>query len=606
MKTSTIIRNPLLAAERGTVYKPRGNRLVFALAFPNTYHVGMSSLGFQMVYRLLNELPDVVCERVFLPDPEERERVANSRLGLTTIESNIPLRDVDVLGFSVYFELDYANVAAILRLAGLPPLARDRNEEHPLVVAGGPAMSINPEPLAEFVDVVAVGDGEELVPEIMARILELGLSRAGEVIDRGEMLKALAQVPGLYVPSLYRFEYDDEGRVAEIKALNGAPLPVKKRVTLDLGKYDVSSAIVTPNTEFGGMFLTEIARGCARGCRFCFAGYGYRPVRYRKTEEVHPLNAAKRGEPSKAVLEAGRVGLVGSSLSDNPWCPEIAAAFAELGLEVNVSSVRAETAKEELMQALGKGTQRTLTLAPEAATDRLRRVIKKPLKDEHLHRAIAAAVANGVTGIKLYFMIGLPTETEEDVEAICELCRSIMKEHGAKSGPGIRTLTVSVSPLVPKPFTPFQWHPMESRSALENKKRILESGLKNLRGVKLVVESVRLSELQALLARGDRRLGAVLLDVADSGGGWKSALRQHGVDLEHHLRRERGRDETFPWDVLDLGLNREMLWREYQLALRGLLTQNSQEPPAADDPKWMESSPELANSSKGTARNAQG
>ncbi|MGC8832842.1 MAG: radical SAM protein [Armatimonadota bacterium] len=583
MKTSTTIKNPLLAAERGTVYKPRGNKLVFALAFPNTYHVGMSSLGFQVVYRLLNELPDVVCERVFLPDPEERDRVANSRKGLTTLESGIPLREVDVLGFSVYFELDYANVAAVLRLAGLPPLARDRNEEHPLVVAGGPAVSINPEPLAEFVDVAAVGDGEELVPEMTARILKLGASCAGGVVDRKEMLKELAQVPGLYVPSLYRFEYDDEGRVANIEPLNGAPLPVKKRVTRDLSRYDVSSAIVTPNTEFGGMFLTEIARGCARGCRFCFAGYGYRPVRYRRTEDVHPLNTAKRGDPSKAVLGAARVGLVGSSLSDNPWCSEIAAAFAELGLEVNVSSVRAETAKEELMLALGKGMQRTLTLAPEAATDRLRRVIKKPLKDEHLHKAIASAAANGVTGIKLYFMIGLPTETEEDVEAICELCRRIMEEHSAKSGPGIRTLTVSVSPLVPKPFTPFQWHPMESRDALENKKRILEKGLKGLRGVKLVVESVRLSELQALLARGDRQLGAVLLDVADSGGSWKSALRRHGIDLEHHLRRERRRGEIFPWDVLDLGLDREMLWREYQLALRGLLTKDSPELTAVEN-----------------------
>ncbi|MGQ9699349.1 MAG: radical SAM protein [Armatimonadota bacterium] len=525
-----------------------------ALAYPNTYHVGMSSLGFQTVYAILNRLPYVACERVFLPSVS----LQSSPGELATLESGIPLRDADVLAFSVSFELDYPNVVEMLIRSGIPPLAKDRGDNCPLVVAGGPAMSINPEPLAEFLDAIAVGDGEELVVD-MAECL----SRT--YVSKRELLEALCEIPGMYVPALYTIAYDLDGRVSDIQAVGRAPLPVVRRVTRDLGRHDVSSAVVTPNTELGGMFLVEIARGCARACRFCFAGYGFRPVRYRKASEVHPLVEAEHGQVRETLSAADAVGLVGSSLSDSPWCTEITTRFRHLGFRVNVSSVRAETTDDQLMQALG-GVQRTLTLAPEAATERLRRVIRKPMSDEHLFSAVASALQAGVENIKLYFMIGLPTETEEDIEAISDLCRRLAFEFGKD----LHSLVVSASPLVPKPFTPFQWHPMDPRKALERKRRAIEHALKDVRCARVSAESARLSEIQALLARGDRRLSRVLLEYF-AHKDWGRALRETGTDLEFHLRRERTEHEVFPWYVVDLGLDRRMLWREYQLALRGLL-----------------------------------
>lgn len=553
-------RLELLGAEIGTIRKPRGGRVLFVLAYPNTYHVGMSSLGFQHVYGMLNRISNVVCERAFLPSSGSAQ--------IVTLESGIPLRDADVLAFSIAFELDYPNVVEMLVRAGMPALAKDRGAEWPLVLAGGPAMSINPEPLAEFVDAVAVGDGEELVQDIAECILRVGGDRQG-------LLKALSEVPGVYVPALYEFAYDAEGRVVGVYSPCGAPLPVKRRVIRDLGPWDVSSVVVTPNTEFGGIFLTEIARGCARACRFCFAGYGFRPVRYRRPSDVHPLVEAEQGSPRQVLAASSAVGLVGSSLSDSPWCAEIAARFGRLGFRVNVSSVRAETTDDRLLQAVS-GAQRTLTLAPEAATERLRRVIRKPMSDEHLFRAVSSALDAGVESIKLYFMIGLPTETVEDVEAIPELCRRLAEEFGREKGGRLRGLVLSVSPLVPKPFTPFQWHPMEPANVLERKRRLIERGLKDVRGAKVAVESVRLSEIQALLARGDRRLGHVLLEYCERKD-WGRALRETKTDPGFHLRRERAEDEVFPWDVIDLGLDKRMLWREYQMALRGLLRMHPKE-----------------------------
>lgn len=547
------------AFERGTIVKPHAGRLLFALAFPNTYKVGMSSLGFQVVYALLNGMEQVACERVFLPDQDDQPRIRQIR----TVESGTPVADADVVGFSVYFELDYANVLAMLELAGIPLRSADRDEGHPLVVAGGPAMMINPEPLAGFVDAVAVGDGEELVPELASRILEMGAEARG-VVPRRQLLQALADVEGVYVPSLYKPVYGGLG-VAEIRPVQGAPYPVRRRVTRDLGRYDVTSAIVTPNTEFGETLLTEVARGCARGCRFCFAGYGYRPVRYRRAEDVHPLVLARALGVEQALRGARRVGLVGSSLSDNPSCVQIAAAFADLGVEVSLSSVRAETMDRQLAEAIARSGQHHVTLAPEAATPRLRRVIRKPITDEQLHRAVDSAASAGIRDFKLYFLLGLPTETDEDAAAIADLALALMREHG------IRSVTVSLSPLVPKPSTPFQWHPMERAPVIEARRRLVERRLAGARGVKVQAGSVRLAEVQALLSRGDRRLAEVLEAVRRHAGDWRAAIREVGLDVDAHLRRERARDELFPWDVLDLGLDRETLWREYQLALRGLL-----------------------------------
>jgi radical SAM superfamily enzyme YgiQ (UPF0313 family) len=598
-------RRALLKDETGTIFKDHSEKIRIALVFPNTYEIGMSNLGFQTVYALFNQHPDVVCERAFLPEPDDAPEMERTGAGLTTMESGTLLRDMDIIAFSVSFELDYLNILNILELAGLPFTSEERTEGDPLVIAGGPAMYINPEPVAAFLDAVCVGDGEELVPELMEAIHQIAFD-SGEVVDRTDLLRKMMQIEGVYVPRFYRPVYAEDGTVDRMEAReDAAPLPVKRRITMNLGDYQVSSVIRTPNTEFSNTHLVEVSRGCARSCRFCFAGYGFRPVRYRKTEQVNELLAqgamanncdasvddptknpngpkthgSYRGHGTKRDPTYGdardtmaeqaddspfeKVGLIGSSLSDNPWTTEIAKGFAEKGYRLNASSLRAETTGEELTQVLGSGGQRMLTLAPEAGTERLRKIIKKPMKEEAIMQAVANACAAGIKQIKFYFMCGLPGELDDDVLGIADLCKRVLALHK------LDKLVISLNPFVPKPFTPFQWHPQETAKGFERKKKIVENAVKGLRGVAIRMESPRLSEIQAILSRGDRKVSDLLLSVHRHNGDWRQAIRDLEFDVDHHLRRERKREEFLPWDVLDLGLNKDYLWAEYQAGLAG-------------------------------------
>ncbi len=609
-------RRTLLAEEVGAIVKDPAGKIRIALVFPNTYELGMSNLGFQTVYRLFNDHPDVVCERAFLPEPEDLEELERKRDPLRSMETATPLRDFDVIAFSISFELDYLNVLKALDLAGLPLFSAERDETHPLIWAGGPAMYINPEPLAPFLDLVAVGDGEELVPELTLALHRAAFDSSVGVRDRNELLRELARVEGIYIPRFYEPEYDDAGRLLGMNRLEpDAPFPVKRRVTLNLGDYDISSVISTPNTEFSDTHLVEVSRGCARSCRFCFAGYGFRPVRYRKAEQVAELMAqgamanacdAATDDPTRnphgphthgglrghgvndedeesdsasddptygdardtmaeqvAGVKGVKIGLMGSSLSDNPWTTEIAKGFAAQGYRLNAASLRAETTDAELTQVLGASGQKMLTLAPEAGTQRLRKVIKKPMKDEAIMQAVANAVEGGIRRIKLYFMCGLPTETDEDILAIVALCQRILVEHR------LERLVISLNPFVPKPSTPFQWHPQETARGFERKKRLVEDAVKGRRDVQVRMESPRLSEIQAILSRGDRRVADLLARAHHLRGDWRQAIRDEEFDLEHHLRRVRDRDEYLPWDALDLGLSKAYLWAEYQAGLAG-------------------------------------
>jgi radical SAM superfamily enzyme YgiQ (UPF0313 family) len=541
----------ILADETGTIYKPHGARLRVALAFPNTYRLGMSNLGFQTVYRLFNEIPDVVCERVFLPEPEQIHEFQRTRTHLFSLESQMPLRDFDVVAFSMTFEPDSLHVLSILDLAGIHLNANERGDDEPLIIAGGPAATINPEPLSQFVDAFAIGEAEEMAAELTARMAtDLNQSRS-------ERIRSLASVPSIYVPSLYQAQYNSDGTIAGFTHEQGVPDRITKRVAQPLDDFDATAVIATPNTEFGDVLLTEVARGCKRGCRFCVAGYAYRPARFRGTEAVTRATAfldTEEGYPH-------RVGLVGSSVSDNPRVEEICRSLISRGLQVTASSLRADSLGADLADELAKGGQLTATIAPEAGTDRLRKVIRKPIPEEEFFRVVHDLVQAGIKKIKLYFMLGLPTETDEDVDGLIDLSLRLWK------GSGLQKLTIGATPFVPKPFTPFQWHAMEDRKVLEKRVDRIRSAIRRVKHVEMSFESPRESLSQAVLARGDRRIGPAILACHQNGGNWLKAFKETGVDVNFYATQLRSEAEIHPWEIVDLKLSREMLWGEYQMAL---------------------------------------
>ena len=546
-----------LAREIGTVYKPHAGRLRFALAFPNAYYVGMSNLGLQVVYRLLNEREDTVCERVFLPDPGDSWP---SGTPLFTMESQTPVRDFDVLAFSLSYELDYPNVLRILGLAGLREDADSRNASDPLVIAGGPAATFNPEVLAPFVDLFVIGEAEEVVPELVG---VLGEHLSG---DRTELLMRLANVRGVYVPRFYKPEYNEDGTIRRVGAAQGVPKKVRRRWVQALDPYAAVSAIITPETEFSNMVLAEVARGCGRQCRFCIAGYAFLPPRARTPSAV--LDGIRRMEEKarRRALEHPRVGLLSASVFDHPSSLLVCRSLVERGRLFSISSTRPDTLDKDIVQALHRGGHETLTIAPEAGSDRLRLVINKAMTDEEILGAAATAWEGGFRRLKLYFMVGLPTETPEDVAGIPALASRIAAVSKWER------LTVSVSCFVPKPWTPFQWAPMERQKELADKLAGIRRTLQSLKRVETAGESAREAVVQGVLARGDRRLRDALLLVSRGDTSWRAAFRKGGADPSFYAHRPRHFDEIFPWDHLDLGVRKQYLRLEYERAMRAAPT----------------------------------
>lgn len=534
-----------LAREHGGVAIDRAAPVRFALAFPNVYSLGMASLGYQLVYEMLNAQPDASCERVFLPDPDDLAEHERSRTELFTLESLSPLSEFDAIGFSVSYELDYVNVLRMLRLANIPLRRRDRDETRPLVIAGGPCATFNPEPLSEFVDAFAIGDSEESIPCIVQAL------KSTSDGSRQDTLAALAQVQGIYVPHFHTPHYGDSGRV--LRVANSAPAPEKvlRSITANLAQYPAGSTIRTSEGEFGEILLLEVMRGCGRHCRFCAAGYVTRPPWPREIGDV---------------VDRARIGLVGAAIFDHPEAENLCQAIIDAGGEFSVSSVRLETVTPAVAALMARGGQKTLTIAPEAGTQRLRTFINKPSTEDDMRSAISAAHQAGLNRIKMYFMIGLPTETDEDVAAIADLVRGV-----ANGFPAI-SFQVSVSCFVPKPWTPFQWVPMERESVLRRRFVALKRAILSIGGVKFSGESPRLAMVQGYLARGDRRIADVIEAAMTNGGDYPAALRATGVDVSDYLYRTRDEGETLPWDHVDLRVSKSYLWREYQRALKGELT----------------------------------
>jgi radical SAM superfamily enzyme YgiQ (UPF0313 family) len=548
-----------LAREVGSIRKPHGDRLRIALAFPNTYFVGMSNLGFQTVYRLFNECEDVVCERVFLPPRDALREQLASGLKLLTLESQTPVLDFDVLAFSVSFEWDYPNVLSMLRLAGMPLYAAERQPgRHPLVLLGGAVTFVNPEPLALFVDVVAAGEGEALIPAFVDRV------RAAT--GRPDLLHSLSSERGFYIPSAWEPEYAPDGTLL---GMHGDPSlgvvgPVKKAAVKTTERLDPPHTVVfTPDTEFGSRFLVEVVRGCANLCRFCWAGYNYLPVRAFPTERILALAEAARPH-------ANRAGLVSIALCDHPDIEQILEGLAGMGYSISPASLRLDDLTETIIRRLVQSGERGVTIAPETGSDRLRRVINKTVTNDEILDRAELIFANGVENLKLYFMIGLPTETDEDMVAMRDLTvqlREIMLRH-AKGRGRIGRIVGSVNPLIPKPGTAYQWLPMEDPALTDRKSKRLRSLLSGIDNVYFSIKSERHSFYQALMSLGDRRVAPVIEHVERNGGNWKAAVEAVGLDPAFYIFRDRSHDAFLPWDVIDGGMKKQFFRSEFDKAMR--------------------------------------
>jgi radical SAM superfamily enzyme YgiQ (UPF0313 family) len=544
-----------LAKEQGTIRKDWGGRISVALVYPNTYAVGMSNLGFQTIYRHLNAIPDVVCERVFLPDPEDLDELRRSRSVPFSLESFRPLTDFHMVGFSVTYEGDYINVLRLLTMAGIPLRAADRRPHDPLVLMGGVCAFSNPEPIAPFLDFVVVGEGEELVVELIAAYRE-------GYRDRQGFLASLASLDGVYVPQRYEPIHETDGTLTAVRARDGAPDIVTKRRLRNVNAFETVAAVKTPQAEYGHMALLEVGKGCGRGCRFCLEGQVYRPVRHRSVDALRETVAqmAKSGEK--------RVGLVGACVSDYPWIGDLLKIVEESGLELSISSLRADSLTPDLVAALARGGHRTLTMAPEAGTERLRRTIRKPITDEQLMTACDLVRAHGIPNLKTYFMIGQPTETMDDVAAIPALAGRMLERLRVldASGRPFGRLTLSISSFVPKPWTPFQWAPFDGAESLQMKLETIKRGVRPFSNVRVLHENPREAALQALLARGDRRVGDFLELAAAYDGDWRRALREWQGDCESYTTRRRSVEERLPWDHFDVGVKKAGLLREWERA----------------------------------------
>jgi len=518
-----------------------------ALVYPNLYFVGMSNLGFQSVHRMLNRLPDVVCERAFLPDDADKEELERTGRPLTSFETHTPLRDFDAVAFSVSFENDYLHVLQVLRLAGIPLRATGRGSRDPLVILGGAALFLNPEPLAPFADLVAVGEGEALVPGMMDALLGGPDPRKG--------IDSLTHREGFYVPSRYEVRYHADGTVA---GHDGPGRVVRQRGWPGAMGFP-QSTILTPHTEMSMKYMVEISRGCPCMCRFCWAGYNYLPVRgFTRAEVVERAREVRRF--------TRKIGLVSTAVCDHPEIEGIVDDLAGMEYEVSVASLRLDDLTPDFVFKLADTGVQGLTLAPECGSDRMRRILNKRFTNEEILDKASWIFENGIQNLKLYYMVGLPFEEHADVEAIVTLTAGI-RERMLKVARGrgrIGRLHPSVNPFVPKPGTPYQWVPMENPKETDRKLQYLRRAFGRMPNVKAVIKSARTGAAQSILALADRRVADALEIAVEQGVGFKRAVKEAGLDPSFYLFRDRGQSEVLPWDIVDNGVSKAYFWRELE------------------------------------------